>query len=336
MNGPTATPSAKFHREEHERPMNAFICITCGTQYPPSNTRPARCQVCEDERQYVNWQGQEWTAMDRLGTDHRNVLRDEEPGLTGIRTEPEFAIGQRALLVQTAQGNILWDSISYLDDATIEAVRRLGGISAITISHPHFYSSMVEWARAFDAPVRLHAANRAFVQRPDAAIEYWEGDTLALNSEVTLIRCGGHFPGSTVLHWAAGAGGRGVLLTGDTIYVVSDRRYASFMFSYPNLIPLPVSAVRGIISAIEPFASTGFTVGGLSASSGRTPSRPSRVQLSATSAPSRSGLRIHNHTCAPASGHRVEPTVPPQLFLDASPHDPVPQPSIGCCSSSLC
>src|SRR5207302_3695319 len=146
------------------------------------------------------------------------------PGLTGIRTEPEFAIGQRALLVQTAQGNILWDSISYLDDATIEAVRRLGGISAITISHPHFYSSMVEWARAFDAPVRLHAANRAFVQRPDAAIEYWEGDTLALNSEVTLIRCGGHFPGSTVLHWAAGAGGRGVLLTGDTIYVVSDRR----------------------------------------------------------------------------------------------------------------
>ncbi|TMJ09932.1 MAG: hypothetical protein E6G99_01880 [Bacillati bacterium ANGP1] len=90
--------------------------------------------------------------------------------------------------------------------------------------------------------------------RSDAAIEYWEGDTLALNSEVTLIRCGGHFPGSTVLHWAAGAGGRGVLLTGDTIYVVSDRRYASFMFSYPNLIPLPGSAVRGIISAIEPFA----------------------------------------------------------------------------------
>ena len=234
--------------------LTAFICVTCGTQYPPSNTPPARCQICEDDRQYVNWQGQQWTAMDQLGSGHRNVFRDEEPGLTGIRTEPEFAIGQRALLVQTAQGNILWDSISYLDDATIEAVRRLGGISAITISHPHFYSSMVEWARAFDAPVRLHAANRAFVQRPDAAIEYWEGDTLALNSEVTLIRCGGHFPGSTVLHWAAGAGGRGVLLTGDTIYVVSDRRYASFMFSYPNLIPLPGSAVRGIISAIEPFA----------------------------------------------------------------------------------
>jgi len=113
--------------------LTAFICVTCGTQYPPSNTPPARCQICEDDRQYVNWQGQQWTAMDQLGSGHRNVFRDEEPGLTGIRTEPEFAIGQRALLVQTAQGNILWDSISYLDDATIEAVRGLGGISVITI-----------------------------------------------------------------------------------------------------------------------------------------------------------------------------------------------------------
>lgn len=192
--------------------------------------------------------------MDRLRTRHHNVVRGEERGLTGIRTEPEFAIGQRALLVQTAEGNILWDCISYLDETTIETVRRLGGISAIAISHPHFYSSMVEWSVAFDAPIRLHTSNREFVMRLDPAIEYWEGDTLALNSEVTLIRCGGHFQGSTVLHWAGGADGRGVLLTSDTIYVVSDRRYASFMFSYPNLIPLPGSAVRRIMSAIEPFA----------------------------------------------------------------------------------
>ncbi len=192
--------------------------------------------------------------MDRLRTDHHNEFRGEERGLTGIRTEPEFAIGQRALLVQTPQGNILWNCISYLDDATIDTVQGLGGISLIAISHPHFYSSMVEWSKAFDAPVRLHAANREFVMRPDAAIQYWDGDTLALNSEVTLIRCGGHFPGSTVLHWAAGADGRGVLLTGDTIYVVSDRQYVSFMYSYPNLIPLSASAIRGITSAIDRFS----------------------------------------------------------------------------------
>ena len=192
--------------------------------------------------------------MDHLRTDHHNVFRDEEPGLTGVRTEPEFAIGQRALLIQTEQGNVLWDAISYLDETTIDTVRGLGGISAISISHPHFYSSMVEWSRAFDAPIYLHSANRSFVMRPDPAIEFWDGETLALSPAVTLIRCGGHFPGSTVLHWAAGAEGRGVLLTGDTIYVVSDRRYASFMFSYPNLIPLPAAAIRGIVGAVEPFA----------------------------------------------------------------------------------
>lgn len=234
--------------------MPAFICTTCGTQYPPSETPPLRCPICEDERQYVNWAGQQWTTMDNLHTDHHNVFKDEERGLTGIRTEPEFAIGQRALLVQTDQGNILWDCISYIGESTIEAVRGLGGISAIGISHPHFYSSMVEWSRLFEAPIYLHSANRPFVMRPDPAIKFWDSDTLALNRIVTLIRCGGHFPGSTVLHWATGADGGGALLTSDTIYVVSDRRYASFMFSYPNLIPLSAAAIRGIVRAIEPFS----------------------------------------------------------------------------------
>lgn len=234
--------------------MPAFICTTCGTQYPPSDIPPIRCQICEDERQYVNWEGQQWTTTNNLQSDHHNVFKDEEPGLTGILTEPEFAIGQRALLVQTDKGNILWDCISYLDEPTIDSVRGLGGVSAIGISHPHFYSSMVEWSRAFEAPIYLHSANRPFVTRNDSAIKFWEGDTLTLNSVVTLIRCGGHFPGSTVLHWASGADGRGALLTGDTIYVVSDRRYASFMLSYPNLIPLSAASVRGIVGAIEPFA----------------------------------------------------------------------------------
>ncbi|MCB0152080.1 MAG: hypothetical protein KDE01_31045, partial [Caldilineaceae bacterium] len=126
-------------------------------------------------------------------------------------------------------------------------------IQAIAISHPHFYSSMMEWSRAFDAPIYLHADNRPFVMRPDPAIEYWTDETLALLPGVTLIRCGGHFPGSTVLHWTGGAEGRGVLLTGDTIMVVQDRRYVSFLYSYPNLLPLPASAVRRIAAAVQPY-----------------------------------------------------------------------------------
>ena len=229
------------------------ICITCGTQFPDNATRPAACPICQDERQYVNWNGQQWTTLADLQASHRNVLREVEPGMTGIATEPGFAIGQRALLVQTPAGNVLWDCISLIDQATVDAVNALGGIQAIAISHPHFYSSMMEWSRAFDAPIYLHADNRPFVMRPDPAIEYWTDETLALLPGVTLIRCGGHFPGSTVLHWTGGAEGRGVLLTGDTIMVVQDRRYVSFLYSYPNLLPLPASAVRRIAAAVQPY-----------------------------------------------------------------------------------
>ncbi|MBI1801135.1 MAG: MBL fold metallo-hydrolase [Chloroflexi bacterium] len=234
--------------------MPHYICVTCGVQFVETAEPPAHCPICEDERQYVNWNGQQWTTLEQLRAQRHNVLKPVEPALTGIGTEPSFAIGQRALLVQSPEGNVLWDCISLLDDATIEAVRALGGVSAIAISHPHFYSAMVEWSRAFDAPIYLHEANREWVMRPDPAIVFWQGETHRLGAGITQIRCGGHFEGATVLHWAAGAGGRGALLTGDTITVVPDRRYVTFMYSYPNLIPLSAPAVRRIVKAVEPFA----------------------------------------------------------------------------------
>ena len=235
--------------------MPNFICVTCGTQFPATDQPPAHCPICEDERQYLNWKGQQWTTLATLRAERKNGFKEEEPGLTGIITEPGFAIAQRALLVQTPEGNVLWDCISLVDEATVKAVQALGGIRAIAISHPHFYSSMVEWSQAFGGvPIYLHAANRPYVMRPDPTIVFWESETQALCGGITLVRCGGHFEGSTVLHWPAGAEGRGVLLTGDTIYVVSDRRYVTFMYSYPNSIPLSAPAIRRIEQAVAPFA----------------------------------------------------------------------------------
>jgi hypothetical protein len=43
------------------------------------------------------------------------------------------------------------------------------------------------------------------------------------------------------------------LLTGDIIQVVADRKHVSFMYSYPNYIPLPASAIERIVKAVEPF-----------------------------------------------------------------------------------
>jgi hypothetical protein len=233
--------------------MLHYICQTCGTQFAATDQPPAHCPICEDERQYIGWEGQQWTTLEALQQDHHNVFKTVEPDLTGIGTHPSFAIGQRALLVQTPQGNVLWDCISLIDEPTMAVVKSLGGISAIAISHPHYYSAMVAWSRAFDAPIYLHAADRQWVMRPDPAIEFWEGETKSVSEGLTLIRGGGHFAGGTVLHWAAGAAGKGALLSGDILQVVSDRRYVSFMYSYPNLIPLPARSVRQIVAAVEPF-----------------------------------------------------------------------------------
>jgi glyoxylase-like metal-dependent hydrolase (beta-lactamase superfamily II) len=235
--------------------MPNFICVTCGSQFAASVEPPSHCPICGDERQYIGWNGQAWTTLPELQQTHHNVIETQEPGLTSIVTEPGFAIGQRALLVQTPAGNVLWDCISLIDDATIQAVQALGGIKAIAISHPHFYSSLVEWSRAFgDVPVFLHADDVANVMCPDGAIRHWQGENCEVTPGVMLIRCGGHFAGSAVLHWAAGAEGRGVLLTSDTITVVPDRRFVSFMRSYPNLIPLPAREVRRVVAAVEPYA----------------------------------------------------------------------------------
>lgn len=233
--------------------MPNFICKTCGTQYADSNQPPTTCPICEDERQFVDWDGQQWTTLPELQKSHRHVVRLKEPGLYGIGMEPKFAIGQRALLITHPEGNVLWDCIPLLDDGLVEMIQGIGGISAIAISHPHYYSSMIEWSRSFDCPIFLHAADSDWVMRPDPAIEFWEGETTQITPGLMLIRCGGHFEGGTVLHWADGANGLGVILSEDILQVVQDRRWVSFMYSYPNLIPLPVRTIRRIVSAVEPF-----------------------------------------------------------------------------------
>lgn len=234
--------------------MPAFICVTCGVQYPPADAPPDSCPVCEDERQFLAPSGQQWTTLERMRITHWNAWRQLEPGLFGIGTTPAFAIGQRALLVQTDAGNVLWDCISFIDAATVALVRALGGIAAIAISHPHYYSTVVEWAHAFAAPVWLHKADRSWVMRPDPALRFWSGATHGLPGGLTLIHAPGHFDGAAMLHWPAGAEGRGALLSGDIIQVAADRKSAGFMRSYPNWIPLGPAGVRRIADAVAPFA----------------------------------------------------------------------------------
>ena len=150
-------------------------------------------------------------------------------------TQPKFAIGQRALLIKTSQGNILWDCTTLLDDATKAEVDKHGGISIIAISHPHFYDTMVTWAEAFKCKVLIHQADAKWVMQTDSTakefLEFWLGNYKQLNDSVKLVRLGGHFAGSCILHCNAG---KGFICTGDTIQVTPDKM-VSFMYRYMSV-----------------------------------------------------------------------------------------------------
>jgi hypothetical protein len=231
--------------------MTMSICETCGTQYPDT---PSHCPVCEDERQYVGANGQTWTTHEALKATHTLRLEDEA-GVLGIGLAPDFAINQRALYLPTDAGNILWECLSLVTDEAVEAQQARGGVDLIAISHPHFYSSMLAWSEALgNVPILLHEADRDWVRRPSPNIRFWHGDTHRLSGGVTLIRTGGHFPGSTALHWKDGPRAGGALFSGDTPQVASDRRHVGFMYSYPNYMPMRPDAVRDMQARLAGYA----------------------------------------------------------------------------------
>jgi hypothetical protein len=233
--------------------MTAFLCTACGTEFPQSDAPSSACPICEEERQFVPASGQSWTTMEKLAQGHSNRFRQHERGVLDISTAPHFAIGQRAFLILSEHGNVLWDCIALLDEATVTLIRALGGLSAIAISHPHYYTSMNRWAEAFGAPVLLHAADREWVMRPGERLVFWDGDTHHIQPAMTLVRCGGHFAGGAVLHWATGAERRGALFSGDVLQVLPGRRDVSFMRSYPNLTPLSAVVVERIAARLGPY-----------------------------------------------------------------------------------
>jgi len=232
--------------------VTIWICATCGIEHPDTPAPPSRtCVICSDERQYVPAAGQSWTTHDALlAAGHRVHVEQLEPDLFAVRSEPEFAIGQRGLLVRTEVGNLLWEPPGVFDPAAVTALRELGPVVAITASHPHLVGASISYSHALGhVPVLVAQADRSWVLRPDPVVQFWSGTHPVLPG-ATLVQCGGHFAGSAVAHWAPGAGGRGVLLSGDTIAVSADRASVNAMRSYVNRIPLPERSIRRIQQAV--------------------------------------------------------------------------------------
>lgn len=214
-----------------------LICATCAVER--DEPVPELCPICTDERQYVPESGQKWLTMAELAQGGQRILtKENEPGLIGIKTEPKVGIGQTAQLVVAAAGSLLWDPVGYVDDEAVNAILERGPVLAVAASHPHMFGVQLEWSRRLGGvPVLVSDADRQWLGRTDPIIEYWSG-TKSIAESLTLHQTGGHFPGSAVVHWAAGAAGQGVLLTGDSVFPNPDRRSIAFMRSYPNHLPL--------------------------------------------------------------------------------------------------
>jgi hypothetical protein len=225
-----------------------WVCETCGVEHAEA---VEVCAICADERQWVPADGQRWATLEELAQAGRRIpITELEPDLFGIRVEPKVGIGQQAYLVRTAAGNLLWDPVGYLDAEAVGRVRKLGEVTAIAASHPHMFGVQVEWSRALGGvPVLVSEADIEWVQRSDGAIETWSG-RYEVAPGLTLHQIGGHFPGSSVVHWATGAGGGGVLLVSDTIHANPDRATVTFLRSYPNRIPLSPTVVERVAGAL--------------------------------------------------------------------------------------
>jgi glyoxylase-like metal-dependent hydrolase (beta-lactamase superfamily II) len=232
----------------------AWICETCGVQFEPSVAPPQACPICEDERQYVGWRGQRWTTPRQLA-EHRSIDFLREDDVLTLALTPSFAIGQRAFLIPHAGKHVLWECLSLVTDEAIARLRALGGVSCIALSHPHFHAAMIDWSEALGGvPVYVHEADRRWVQRGGPQLCYWSGERHALSDDLSLIRLPGHFEGSCGLWWRSGPRVGGSLFPGDALQVGMDRRHLTFMYSYPNAIPLGPAVVRRLRDIVAPLA----------------------------------------------------------------------------------
>jgi len=225
-----------------------LVCETCGVEHAEA---VGVCAICSDERQWVPADGQKWATLEELSRAGRRVqVTGLEPDLFGITVEPKVGIGQQTHLVCTGAGNLLWDPVGYLDDEGVDRVRALGDVVAIAASHPHMFGVQVEWSQALGGvPVLVSEADVDWVRRPDPAIKTWSG-RYEVAPDITLHQVGGHFPGSSVVHWTSGAGGKGVVLVSDTIHANPDRATVTFLRSYPNRIPLSPAVVERVTRAV--------------------------------------------------------------------------------------
>ena len=229
---------------------NLLICCACGAQYEvDASANKVSCKICDDPRQYVPPSGQIFTTAKDLRSKHENKIEPcgFDSNVFEIWTEPKFGIGQRACLIRTPNGNVLWDLVALLDQSTVDRIAELGGVQCIVISHPHFYTTWADWGATFKCPVYMSKIDSVWANRTrsrQVTLKLLEQQYTRILPGITAAICGGHFDGSLVLH----SYHHNSLFVADAILAVPSAfnpdpakpgvsSYA-FLWSIPNAIPL--------------------------------------------------------------------------------------------------
>ena len=224
--------------------QHTIICSACGTSYSVGSA-PQTCAICLDERQWVPPAGQSWTTREELHERHSIKSTLLQEGLYEFEINPAFGIGQRAVLVLSKNGNVLWDCIPLLDEPAIEFIKSKGGLKAIAFSHPHFYSNMNEWAEVFNCPIYIHQNDEQHIMMRGDHIQLWQDDEIDLWDGMRIICIGGHFAGSSILH-VPFLSDEGAIICGDTLFLSPSKKHFSAAYSFPNRIPLPLAEMQRI------------------------------------------------------------------------------------------
>ncbi|MEO9326455.1 MBL fold metallo-hydrolase [Gordonia aurantiaca] len=230
--------------------MEPWMCVFCANEFPPADSPPEICPICDDDRQWIPPSGPAWFRLDDRA-DNSLDATEVEPGLIRLTPDPRVGIGQQGFLVTTDVGNILWEPPGFIGPTLVEEIERRGGLVAVAASHPHLLGAGVSLSHRFGrVPVYYNELDRRWLTRPDPVVEFWS-DEIEIAEGIRILRCGGHFPGSSVLHLPHAADGRGAILSGDTVKCVMQPGMVTFMRSYPNMLPLSPRLVRRIVARVS-------------------------------------------------------------------------------------
>lgn len=229
--------------------MTKYTCKACGVQQSSTHAIPGQCPICKDDRQNIPAADQQWLILAQHYNKHEANWTQLETGIHQLPTSFDCGIGQDAHLIQTKNGNYLWDCVPLISDEWVDKIHAMGGLKSIVISHPHFYSNAACWSANFgNIPIYIHHNDKIWVQDMSDNILFWQGETLRLEDDLTIINCGGHFDGSCVLHWSGASDGKSVIFAGDTINPMggANAKQVIFRHSFSRKITLPAHKVSNI------------------------------------------------------------------------------------------